>query len=161
MEYFLCMMETSFTETESNTVDRIISRLAEQNSFQYKSEPLKLRNENGPGYLKKYKIEWPHKDRHLEEDEMVTSYISEEDEAIFMAACRSKAERRIFRRCIFGYRYSSPARLEMLTFKKPAEHLIREKAEKRKCLQKKSLAEMVEKAKREYRYQKQRETIAA
>lgn len=161
MEYFLCMMDTSFTETECSTVDRIISKLAEQNSFQYKSEAIKLRNEDGPSYLKKYKIEWPHKDRYLEEDEMVTSYISEEDEAVLMTACQSKEERQIFRRCIFGYRYSSPARLEMLTFKKPDEQARLEKAEKRKRLQRKSLAEMVAKAKREYWYQKQREIIAA
>ena len=159
MEYFLCMMDTSFTETESNTVDRIISRLAEQNSFQYKSEAIKLRNEDGPSYLKKYKIEWPHKDRHLEEDEMVTSYISEEDEAVLMAACQSKEERQIFRSCIFGYRYSSPARLEMLTFKKPDEIYWREKEVKRRRLRKIREREYIKRLKEER--QNQINTIAA
>lgn len=159
MEYFLCMMDTSFTETECSTVDRIISRLAEQNSFQYKSEPIKLRNEDGPGYLKKYKIEWPHKDRHLEEDEMVTSYISKEDEALLMAACQSKEERKIFRRCLFGYRYSSPAHLEMLTFKKPDEIDWREKEVKRRRLKKIREQEYIKRLKEER--QNQIDTIAA
>lgn len=136
MKYFLCMMDTSFSESESNTVDRIINKLAEQNSFQYKSEPIKLRSQHEPEHLKKYKITWPHEDRHLEEKEGETGYISKTDEATLMAACQTQSERALLKRCIFGYRYSNPGRLEMLTFKKPAEIYWREKEAKRRRLQK-------------------------
>ena len=159
MEYFLCMMDTSFTESESNTVDRIISRLAEQNCFQYKSEPIKLRNEDGPDYLKKYNIAWPHEDKHLEEKEDETGYISKTDEAALMATCQTWSERALLKRCIFGYRYSSPGRLEMLTFKKPAEIYWREKEAKRRRLQKIREREYIKRLKEERL--KQIDTIAA
>ena len=84
-------MDTSFSESESNTVDRIINKLAEQNSFQYKSEPIKLRSQHEPEHLKKYKITWPHEDRHLEEKEGETGYISKTDEATLMAACQTQS----------------------------------------------------------------------
>lgn len=153
------MMDTSFSESESSTVDRIISRLAEQNCFQYRSEPIKLRSQQGPEYLKKYKIEWPHEDRHLEEKENQAGYISKTDEAVLMAACQTQSERTLLKRCIFGYRYSSPGRLEMLTFKKPAEICRREKEEKRRRLEKIRRQELVKRLKEER--QKQMDTIAA
>lgn len=128
------MMDTSFLDSESNIIDRIIRSLAEQNYFKYKSEPIKLRNGNGSEYLKKYKITWPHEDRYLEEKIDKTGYISKADEAILMAACQNQSEQKLLRRCIFGYRYNNPGRLEMLTFKKPAEIYWREEEAKRKRL---------------------------
>ncbi|RHB47662.1 hypothetical protein DW886_03645 [Enterocloster aldenensis] len=159
MEYFLCMMDTSFSESESNTVDRIISRLAEQNCFQYKSEPIKLRSQHGSEHLRKYKITWSHEDKHLEEKEGETGYISKTDEAILMAACQNQSERELLKRCIFGYRYSSPGRSEMLTFKKPAEVYRKEKEAKRRRFQKIREQEYIMKLKEERR--KQIDTIAA
>lgn len=153
------MMDTSFSESEGNTVDRIISRLAEQNCFQYKSEPIKLRSQQEPEHLKKYKIEWPHEDRHLEEKEDETGYIEKTDEAVLMAACQNRSERALLKRCIFGYRYSNPGRLEMLTFKKPVEIYWREKEEKRRRLEKIRRQELVKRLKEER--QKQIDTVAA
>ena len=159
MEYFLCMMDTSFTESESNTLDRIIGRLAEQNGFQYKSEPIKLRSHHGSEHLKKYKITWPHEDKHLEEKEDETGFISKADEAILMAACQTQSQQALLKRCIFGYRYRNPGRLEMMTFKKPAEIYRREKEEKHRRLQKIREQEYRKRLKEER--QKQIDTIAA
>ena len=159
MEYFLCMMDTSFTESESNTVDRIISRLSEQNCIQYKSEPIKLRNRNGSEYLKKYKIAWPYEDRHSEEKKNETGYISKADEATLMAACQTQSEQALLKRCIFGYQYSNFWRLKMFAFKKPAEIYWREKESKRRRFEKIREQEYIKRLKEEH--QKQIDRVAA